>query len=86
MNAFHLPSRRAGSEIPRRAANDRYIEMPTSRTATMITAAHEKSPRIAERDEAAEHEELVGQRVEERARAGRAVAAGEPAVEAVGAR
>ena len=38
----------------------------------------------AEREEPAEHEELVGQRIEERARAGRAVASGQPAVEPVG--
>src|SRR3954454_9808317 len=43
-NAFHLPSRRAGSEMPRLAANERYIDTPTSRTVTMMTAAHEKSP------------------------------------------
>ena len=38
----------------------------------------------AEGEEAAEHEELVGERVEERTRAGGAVASGEPAVEPVG--
>ena len=31
--------------MPRRPANDRYTEMPTSRTATMMTGSHEKSPR-----------------------------------------
>ena len=40
----------------------------------------------AERDEPAEHQELVGERVEERAGAGGAVAPGEPAVEPVGDR
>src|SRR3954452_9525009 len=43
-NAFHLPSLRAGSEIPWRDAYERYIETPTSRAVTMSTAAHEKSP------------------------------------------
>src|ERR1700716_3136709 len=43
-NAFHLPSRRAGSEMPRLATYERYIDTPTSRTVTMITAAHENSP------------------------------------------
>ena len=48
---------------------------PTSRAATMTTAIHEKSPVDPEGDEAPEHQELVGQRVEERARARGAVAA-----------
>src|SRR5262245_45320104 len=42
--AFHLPSLRAGSETPRRAMYERYIDTPTSRTVTITTAAHEKSP------------------------------------------
>src|SRR6478735_1382018 len=43
-NAFHFPRRRAGSEMPWRAAYERYNDTPTSRTVTMSTAAHEKSP------------------------------------------
>src|SRR3954452_8716720 len=43
-NAFHLPSLRAGNEMPWRAAYERYIETPTSRAVTMSTAAQEKSP------------------------------------------
>ena len=85
-NALYLPSLRAGSEMPRRAANERYTETPTSRTAMMMTGHHEKSPRDAEREEPAEHEQLVGERIEERAGAGGAVASREPAVEAVGGR
>ncbi len=43
-NAFHFPRRRAGSEMPWRAAYERYSDTPTSRTVTINTAAHEKSP------------------------------------------
>ena len=40
----------------------------------------------AEREEPSDDEELVGERIEERAGTGGAVAAGEPAVEPIGAR
>ena len=43
--AFHFPSGRAGKAMPRRLATDRQIETPTSRTATIATAIHGKSPR-----------------------------------------
>ena len=80
------PSWRAGSEMPRRAGERAVHRDRRPRAPTMIDRGPREVAVDAEREEPAEHEELVGQRVEERARAGRAVAAGEPAVEPVGAR
>src|SRR5690242_10506090 len=44
-NAFHLPSRTAGSEIPLRPATTRYAEIHTSRAAMIATGTHHTSPR-----------------------------------------
>ena len=75
-NAFHLPSLRAGSEIRAGRRTSGTCETPTSRTVTISTADPREVAVDAEREEPAEHEELVGQRIEERAGAGGAVAAG----------
>ena len=73
-----------GARSPRRAANDRYIEIADLAHGD----DHHRGPREVavdpEREEPAEHEELVGERVEERAGARGAVASREPAVEPVG--
>ena len=50
----------------------------------IATGTQQTSPRATQRDEATEGEHLVGDRVQERARAGGAVAPREPAVDAVG--
>src|SRR3954453_10253165 len=44
-NAFHLPSRTAGSEMPFRPATARYAEIQTSRAAMIATGTHQTSPR-----------------------------------------
>ena len=59
--------------------------MPTSRPVMSTTGSHQKRARRRPGPTPAEDEHLVGQRVEERARAGGAVLAGEVAVEAVAA-
>ena len=60
--------------------------MANSRAA-MIDDRHDpEHVAVDEREHRPEHEHLVGQRIEERARPGRAVAAGEVAVDAVAAR
>ena len=52
----------------------------------IATGSHQKRSIGDQREHRAEHEHLVGQRIEEGAAAGGAVAAGELAVDAVGAR
>ena len=84
VNALYLPSRCAGSTMPRRPASERY-----ERDADLARRDDEHRPprevaAVREHREPAEHDELVGDGIEERARARRAVAAREPAVEAVG--
>ena len=69
---------------PRRPAIDRYSEMPNSRTAMSSDRPPREHAAVGEHGQAADHDQLVGDRVEERARPRRAVAACEPAVETVG--
>ena len=60
--------------------------MPSSRIAISSDRPPREHAAVGEHREAADHDQLVGDRVEERARARRAVAPREPAVEAVGGR
>ena len=74
----------AGTASPRRAQNERKAWMPSSRTAMITAGSHQNVPWATSATSAPEHEDLVGQRVEEGARAGGALPAGEEAVGPVG--
>ena len=83
-NVLTLASRLAGTLTPVAPAMLRYTLMTISRAAMISDRQPPEHVAGDQREHRAEHQHLVGQRVEEGARAGGAVPAGQLAVDAVG--